>query len=277
MVDQHRTVLPEEHVKYIKKTVIIIRQRRYLSLVILFILVFVLSSIALRYTNAYSTHYIDQETSSLRNEQAHLMKNINLLTNPKDLRLNDPAVTSSLIATTQTAAQEIEQSADAMQQRLEHPWLAAFSSEYDLSKARESHLILQTETHNIYTAANAYANTLVALEQFFVYNPAVDTDKLSLGSSDANKRMKRLRGGLKEAKAGVIVYSNDYGYAGDILALLVSAEAAQTKLEETGDTDDFIATFTQLQKEAQTILASHYDTMQPRLHEQAVNIIRTLP
>lgn len=262
---------------YKNKVAVILQQKRYLSLIALFGLVFALSFIALGYANTYSTNYIAQETSSLRGEQTNLQKNVNLLPDPNDIRLNDPAVTRSLIATSQSAAREIEQTTGTMQQHLKRPWLATFTAKYDLDKTREARHTLQTETHDIRSAITAYADTLAALEQFLVYDPAVDTEDLSLGSSDANERMKRLRGGLTKARTEVSVYSGNYGYAEDILALLATAETTQADLEATGNTDDFIAAFTHLQEEAQTILTTHFDTMRPRLQEQTVNISRSLP
>lgn len=253
-----------------------LQRRRFWSLLFTFAVAFVLGAFFLHYANARASDYFEQKTALMHETHAQLQRDVASVASPEGLHTMDSSRARSFIAATRDSREHIGDSTDGLKTASSGLWPALFTSEYGFMKFRKTQQTIQTNTESIRKDITPYVAVVSALEHFFAYNPAVDTANFSRGSADTQERMERLRSGLEQARSDVAVYQ-DRQFAADILELLNAAEVAQEELEQTGDTEAFIATMSELQERTQSVLTSHHKTIHPRLQQNAVDIGRSLP
>lgn len=252
-------------------------RKRPLLVGIVFLTVFTLITFSLQQAHTHISEFFNRQTTSLHAERARLQKHIADLPSPEKIRISNPSTIQPSTTAARATHRNIEQVARNLEGGYGYTWLAAGTGEHSFFELRRANRTIRSEAGSIRADTSAYVDVLVALEDFFVYNPETDTATFSSGSADTNERMERLRNGLSDARSGVSVHADDHRFAAEIVTILESAQASQTRLENTGDTKGFVTTFTRLQKQCRSVLVSHYKETHPRLQKNAVDIGQTLP
>lgn len=239
-------------------------------------IVFAVFSIVLIWGEATATNYLNSHTQQLRTEQSRLLSQINSIPRPADM---EKGIINSqsrfVIDTTATSHEEMIEISDQLGFGYRHLFVSLISREYETNELRAINREIDEITQDIDKEISSYSQNLSAMTNFIEYNPRVDTTDLSLGSSDSNERMDRLRTGLSTA-IDEIEQLTSSEFHDQTLRVLRDAQSAQTELENTGEIEDFVDTIEELQNEYIQLTIDKYELILPQIRQQAISINRKL-
>lgn len=236
---------------------------------------FAITATGLLTADNLSTGKLDDRQAAINQEQARILQAINATPPPRDMV---PGIINSqaraVIIKTRNKNDIIQRSADNLYYGTDSQLLAVFSGRYKTSAIRQADAKTRGHAQNITAPAAAYSDTLSALANFIEYNPGVDMSEFNKDSDDTDKRLARLDSGLRKSKSHIA--SIDSPATDDIVDILEAAEDARSRLERTGDTEEFTDTFTQLQDRCIQVLDSYHSKLQPQLRREAIGIAKSI-
>ncbi len=227
------------------------------------------------------TGAIASKRTELLQAQATTLHTVNQLPSPNRMVIGQQNADARFVSTrTSQLTDTVIDEASNLSLPSRYFVVSAFTANTSPANVRELRGAFTVTSSSIQEDLYAYSATLDALLRFIEYSPHVDLIEYDPGTSDTQERMQRLADGLSDTRETLETISNSApqhsAYINRLIEVIDEAIAAQRTLQETHNTEAFIAAASPLQKQATSILTEYFSAVQREANERLVQLSRLI-